>query len=366
MSIYLGLMSGTSVDAIDAVLARFEPSFELIARHSTPIPPSLKQRILTLAGEGKHSIDDLGALDRRLGELFAETANELIKLSGVPRGKISAIGSHGQTIRHRPDIGFTLQIGDPSCISELTGITTIADFRRRDVAAGGQGAPLVPAFHQWLFHSDEEDRVIVNIGGMANITCLCADRDKPVTGFDTGPGNALLDEWIHCNLGKSYDSEGLWAGSGNVVDTLLTSMLNERYFDKAAPKSTGRELFNRGWVETHLSHLPQVPDPEDIQATLAELTARTIALEIQRLPLNTPRLFICGGGAHNRDLIARIGRILPDSNLTSTAELNLDPDWVEASAFAWLAWRAKRKQSGNLPAVTGAKGERVLGAIYLA
>lgn len=364
MSLYLGLMSGTSVDAVDAVLARLEPEFELLARHSVPIHPALKQRILDLAGATHCSIESLGSLDAELGKLFADTANALIALSGVDRDRITAIGSHGQTIRHRPELGFTLQIGDPSRIAELTGITTIADFRRRDVAAGGQGAPLVPAFHHWLFHSPDEDRVIVNLGGMANLTCLAADSATPVTGFDTGPGNALLDEWIHRRLGTSYDANGDWAASGKVIPDLLNSMLQTPFFSQSAPKSTGREQFNWGWVESHLARLPQAPAAADLQATLTELTACSVATAIRQLPLNAPGVFVCGGGAHNRYLLTRLVRLLPECRIASTAELKLDPDWVEAAAFAWLAWRADHRQDGNLPAVTGARGARILGAIY--
>ncbi|MBV1788899.1 anhydro-N-acetylmuramic acid kinase [Marinobacterium sp. D7] len=364
MSIYLGLMSGTSVDAVDAVLARFEPDFELLASHSKPIKPALKQRILALAGASMYGVDDFGLLDRELGELFAETATELISLSGIPASRITAIGSHGQTVRHRPGQGFTLQIGDPSRIAEQTGLTTIADFRRRDVAAGGQGAPLVPAFHRWLFHAPDEDRVIVNIGGMANLTCLAADTNTRVTGFDTGPGNALLDEWIYREQGLTFDANGDWASAGQVIPALLESMLTTPFFHQSAPKSTGREQFNWHWVEHHVDKLSQTASAADIQATLTELTAHTIAEAVKWLPLSSPTLFVCGGGVHNGFLLTRIADRLPGSRITSTAELKLDPDWVEAAAFAWLAWRTDRRQSGNLPEVTGAGGERILGAIY--
>ncbi|MBR9885981.1 MAG: anhydro-N-acetylmuramic acid kinase, partial [Oceanospirillales bacterium] len=243
MSLYIGLMSGTSVDAIDAVLARFAPRFELLSQHSVPIEPTLKQRILELADATDYSIDRYGALDTELGDLFATAVNELVTLSGINPTQISAIGSHGQTIRHRPDLGFTLQIGDPSRIAERTGMTTIADFRRRDVAAGGQGAPLVPAFHQWLFHCSSEDRVIVNIGGMANLTSLPSDTQQPVIGFDTGPGNVLLDEWNLCHQGTAYDAEGAWGASGVVDAALLEAALATPFFSTPPPKSTGRELF---------------------------------------------------------------------------------------------------------------------------
>lgn len=362
--IYLGLMSGTSVDAIDAVLARFTPSFDILARDSSPIAPDTRAAILALA-EGDHDdLDALGTLDRHLGEQFADAANRLIEHSGIPRQQICAIGSHGQTVRHRPELGFTLQIGDPSRIAELTGIRTIADFRRRDVAAGGQGAPLVPAFHRDLFQTTSADRVIVNIGGMANLTSLPAGQPEAVTGFDTGPGNVLLDAWMqHCQ-NRPCDLNGAWGASGQPNETLLAALLDEPFFRQPPPKSTGREMFHLNWLRTKLNGLGSTPAAADVQATLVELTARSIRDSILPLGLARPAVFVCGGGAHNSFLMQRLQALLPHSHVGSTAELGLDPDWVEAAAFAWLAWRTDQNLSGNLPAVTGAQGERVLGAIY--
>lgn len=363
MTYYVGLMSGTSVDAVDAVLVRFSPELELLAANSTPIPPALKQQILTLAGGRNESIDRLCSLDVTLADLFADSVNTLLDTQGVARSDVAAIGSHGQTIRHRPERGFTLQLGDPSRIVERTGIKTIADFRRRDVAAGGQGAPLVPAFHQSLFRSTDKDRVIINIGGMANLTSLPVNAQKPVLGFDTGPGNVLMDEWIYRHKGLAYDADGQWAASGEVVTPLLEQLLAEPFFSQPAPKSTGRELFSLQWMNQHLLDFPEA-QPEDVQATLSELTARSISDAVMSLGLETPELYICGGGAHNRDLLQRIRTLAGKSSVGSTDTLGLNPDWVEAVAFAWLAWRADTGLSGNLPAVTGASGERILGAIY--
>lgn len=363
MSLYLGLMSGTSVDGVDAVLARFEPEFEIVASHSTSISAELRRRILDMAGGKDESIDKLGILDRDLADLFADAANNLIDAHQIPRHTITAIGSHGQTLRHRPSLGFTLQSGDPSRIAEQTGVTTIADFRRRDLAAGGQGAPLVPAFHRALFQKSGTDRVIINIGGMANLTSLPGDTEQPVIGFDTGPGNVLMDEWINQHLHKSYDRNGDWSASGTVIIDLLTRLLAETYFQLPPPKSTGRELFSLTWLNDHLNGLAAAK-AQDVQATLAELTAVSICKAIGSLGMRTPELYLCGGGAHNRHLMQRIAAHAPGSSVHSTAALGLDPDWVEAAAFAWLAWRTDNALSGNLPAVTGATGERILGAIY--
>lgn len=363
MSLYLGLMSGTSVDGVDAVLARFEPDFEIIATHSTPITAELKQRILNMAAGKDESIDKLGVLDKDLADLFARAANNLIDANRIPRHQITAIGSHGQTIRHRPSQGFTLQSGDPSRIAEQTGIKTIADFRRRDLAAGGQGAPLVPAFHRALFQQHGTDRVIINIGGMANLTSLPGDSEHPVIGFDTGPGNVLMDEWINLHLSKPYDRNGAWGASGTVIPDLLSRLLSETFFQLPPPKSTGRELFCQQWLNSQLNTAAEAR-AEDVQATLAELTAVSICEAVASLGMNRPELYLCGGGAYNQHLMQRIAEHAPGSRVQSTAALGLDPDWVEAAAFAWLAWRTDNALSGNLPAVTGASGERILGAIY--
>lgn len=364
--LYVGLMSGTSLDAVDAVLVQFEPHFELAAHYSHSLDPGLRQRILRLTQPGQDGIDALGALDVELGELFAQCVLELLRTNDVPSRDVAAIGSHGQTLRHRPQLGFTLQAGDPTRIAEATGITTIADFRRRDIAAGGQGAPLVPAFHHALFSHLIEDRVIVNIGGMANLTCLPHADSQPVSGFDTGPGNVLMDSWISRIQGLSYDTHGSWAASGTVIPALLEAMLAEPFFSLTPPKSTGRELFNLHWLDALLAQFGQTPAPADVQATLLELTARSISDAIRLTALNTPALYLCGGGAHNIQLQRRLQQLNPGSRVSTTDSLGLPGDWVEAAAFAWLAWRTLQQRSGNLPAVTGARGERILGAIHLA
>ncbi|MBQ0756408.1 MAG: anhydro-N-acetylmuramic acid kinase [Amphritea sp.] len=362
--IYIGLMSGTSLDSIDAVAVRFEPSFELIAFHSEPIPQAIDDKIRAMFTPGDNEIEQLGRLDLELGELFASAANKLIKYHSLNPDQIAAIGSHGQTIRHRPDAQFTLQIGDPNSVAELTGITTVADFRRRDMAAGGQGAPLVPAFHNALFRHTDTNRILVNIRGMANLTILEADPTKPILGYDTGPGNVLMDSWIQRHLQKSYDADGRWASSGKVVPELLNKLLALPFFSEAPPKSTGREQFNNHWIEQILSSLTSKPQPEDVQATLLELTAITIADAINSHQLDDLQIYLCGGGSHNRQLRARLASLLQPHYLGDTSELGLDPDWVEAAAFAWLAYRSLNRESGNVPQVTGAKGFRPLGAIY--
>lgn len=362
--IYIGLMSGTSLDSVDAVAVRFEPRFELIASHSEPIPQSTDNDILALFTPGDDEIEKLGRLDLALGELFASAANKLIEANNLNRDQIAAIGSHGQTIRHRPEASFTLQIGDPNTVAELTSITTVADFRRRDMAADGQGAPLVPAFHNALFRHANKNRVLVNIGGMANLTILEADPTKPILGYDTGPGNVLMDSWIQQHQHKSYDVDGQWANSGNVVPELLTKFLTLPFFSETPPKSTGREQFNNSWIEQMIGSLASEPQPEDVQATLLELTAITIADAINSHQLDNLQIYLCGGGSHNRQLRTRLADLLQPHYLSDTAELGLDPDWVEAVAFAWLAYRCLNRESGNVPEVTGAKGFRPLGAIY--
>lgn len=362
--IFIGLMSGTSLDSIDAVAVRFEPTFELIASHSEPIPATIHAATLALFNPGDNEIERVGRLDLALAELFATAVENLIRQHSLKRSDIAAIGSHGQTIRHRPNAHFTLQIGDPNLIAERTGITTVADFRRRDMAAGGQGAPLVPAFHSALFRQPEQNRILVNIGGMSNLTILDADLDKPVLGYDTGPGNVLMDSWIMQHQQKSYDRDGQWAATGAVIPQLLQTMLALPYFSETPPKSTGREQFNHHWIEQQVAALETQPLPEDVQATLLELTARSIADAINNHQLNNVQVFICGGGSYNQQLKARLATLLAPNYLGTTTDLNLNPDWVEAAAFAWLAYRTLNHQSGNEPGVTGAAGYRPLGAIY--
>ncbi|MBY4678308.1 anhydro-N-acetylmuramic acid kinase [Marinobacterium arenosum] len=363
--LYIGLMSGTSLDSIDAVAARFTPEFELIGHCSCELPEALRDSILQLTQPGDNEIDQLGELDLALGREFAAAANQLIRQLDLNTDQVAAIGSHGQTIRHRPAQQFTLQIGDPNSIAELTGITTIADFRRRDMAAGGQGAPLVPAFHEALFRSAHRNRYIVNIGGMANVTRLPADRSQPVWGYDTGPGNVLLDSWIQRQQGLGYDHNGQWASQGKPHQPLLTQLLALPYFQQPPPKSTGREQFNQAWLDQHLAGLDAAVVAVDVQATLLELTAHSISDQIRLQPdWQHSEVYLCGGGAHNAVLRQRIQQLLTPAKVTTTEALGLAPDWVEAAAFAWLAYRTQTRKPGSLASVTGAQGDRILGAIY--
>lgn len=360
---YIGLMSGTSLDSIDAVLVRFNPSFELCASHTHPLSIELRQQILHLTQPGTDEIERLGRLDIALGEVFAHAVLALLEHSAVPISSVCAIGSHGQTVRHRPEAKFTLQIGDPNTIAELSGITTVADFRRRDLAAGGQGAPLVPAFHEALFRNPEQNRVIVNLGGMANITLLPANPMHAVTGYDTGPANVLMDSWIEHNQRGSFDLDGAWAAQGQVNSDLLNTLLNHPFFKTAPPKSTGREDFNLDWLKTILESLEYKPAAIDVQATLLELTAITLRDAIHHHSLGHAELYLCGGGSHNLKLVERIRALLPECDLNTTAVLGLAPDWVEAAAFAWFAMRTLQRQTSSLAEVTGAQGARILGTI---
>lgn len=361
---FIGLMSGTSLDGIDAVLVSFEPTFMLHATHTHPLPADLRQNILHLNQSGPDEIDSLGNLDIALGRVFADAVQALLTSSGIIAEQIRAIGSHGQTIRHRPELGFSLQIGDPATLVEQSGITTVADFRRRDLAAGGQGAPLVPAFHQALFSKQGRDRIIANLGGMANVTLLPGHNEQPVLGYDTGPGNVLLDAWIRRQQRLPYDADGKWAASGTVQPVLLTALLNHSYFSRTPPKSTGREQFDLPWLDSTLATMSTPPAPADVQATLLELTAVTLSQAIHHHQLVQPELVLCGGGSHNRQLVQRLQYHLPDTDITTSETLGLAPDWVEAAAFAWFAMRTLDRRTSSLAAVTGARGDRILGAIY--
>ena len=357
-------MSGTSADGIDAVLMKFAPAPRLAASRFTPYPESVRDHVRRVSA-GQYSgdaQDEIGALDTQLGELFGAAVLALLEKSGTAAAKVRAVGSHGQTIRHRPRLAhpFTTQIADPNVIAARTGITVVADFRRRDVALGGQGAPLLPAFHKVAFGSETEERLVVNTGGIANITLLQPQGE--VLGFDTGPANVLMDVVSRERLKQPYDTAGKTAASGKVDAALLASMLQEPYFAAAAPKSTGPELFNRDWLERHLAGL-RLADA-DLLATLAELTARTVAEAALRHAPGVKHAYVCGGGAHNTHLMARFAAHLPGAKVESTGALGLDPDWVEAAGFAWLAQRTLTGQPGNLPSVTGAAKSTVLGAIY--
>ncbi len=365
---YIGLMSGTSSDAIDAVLINTQPQIELIATHSSLIPTGLQQQIHQVADPKKSSIDQLGQLDHQLGNAFAKAALELISVANISPGMIRAIGSHGQTIRHRPPpdaYPFTLQIGDPNIIAEKTGITTVADFRRRDMACGGQGAPLVPGFHHAVFSSRTMDRAIVNIGGMANITWLPrSELESAVIGFDTGPGNVLLDAWIQHHSQQRFDYNGDWAAQGKLHKGLLDLLLAEDFFHRPPPKSTGREMFNLEWLQNRLEGFNDAISPIDIQRTLVEMSAQTIADCIHALSAAHKDIFICGGGAFNQFLMQRLQDLLTPNCVASTAQLGIAPQWIEAMAFAWLAYRRIENKPGNICSVTGATEPSVLGAIY--
>lgn len=364
--IYIGVMSGTSLDGIDVAAVRIDEKLSFIKAQCFTIPEKVRQDILGLTQPADNEIEKLGRLDIELGHLFADSINQFLQSAPFDTRQIVAVGCHGQTVRHRPEAGFTLQIGDPNTIAETTKLTVTADFRRRDIAAGGQGAPLVPAFHNNVFRSADKNRIILNIGGMSNITLLPADNSKAVTGYDTGPGNILLDAWINKDCGASYDKAGQWAASGQVNQELLQQLLSLPFFTEAPPKSTGREQFHLDWLEQVIHNSHQHVSAVDIQATLLELTAQSIAAAINAENLTKPELYICGGGVHNNVLTARLSSLVKHSHIGTTEELGLHPDWVEAAAFGWLAHQTIKHLPGNLPSVTGAAQERILGGIYQA
>jgi len=361
---YIGLMSGTSMDGIDAVVASFgDRHAELHASLNRPYPAQLREDLIQAANTPTDSpIEEIGGLDAEVGECFRDAALAVIEASQIDAGDITAIGSHGQTVRHQPDAvtPYSLQIGNAQTIADGTGVTTVADFRSADIAAGGQGAPLVPPFHDWLFGETGTPRAILNIGGIANLTLLGV-QGEAVTGFDTGPGNTLLDRWIQLHRNEAFDRDGAWAAEGQVVEDLLDNFLTYPYFEREAPKSTGVEEFNLAWLTIHdtLQY-----SAADVQATLSELTAKTIAHDILEHAAGTEEVFVCGGGAHNIDLLTRLSRNLPEIRIDSTAKAGLHPDWVEAAAFAWLAMRTMNNETGNLPSVTGASRKVVLGTIH--
>lgn len=353
-------MSGTSLDGIDAVLAAFENgACKLLHSQFTPFSEALRVELLALNSPGANELERAALAANELSRRYAAAIQTLLGKAEIRAGQVKAIGCHGQTVRHRPDLGFTIQLANPALLAELTNISVAADFRSRDIAAGGQGAPLVPAFHSALFRHPERHRVIVNIGGISNLTSLppCGG----VLGFDCGPGNLLLDAWATLHLGQPYDKDGAWAASGHPVPELLRQLLAEPFFAAPPPKSTGRDLFNLPWLEHFLS-----PDfaPADVQATLLELTAKGIAAAIMDYCSTASEIYLCGGGAHNGALVRRLKQSLPDRCIAPTDDLGVNADWVEAFAFAWLARQALNGNPGNLPEVTGAKGARILGAIY--
>ncbi|WDC36584.1 anhydro-N-acetylmuramic acid kinase [Escherichia albertii] len=360
---FIGVMSGTSLDGVDVVLATIdEHRVAQQASLSWPIPVSLKQAVLDICQGQQLTLSRFGQLDNQLGRLFADAVNALLKEQGLQPKDIVAIGCHGQTVWHEPTgpAPHTIQIGDNNQIVARTGITVVGDFRRRDIALGGQGAPLVPAFHHALLAHPTERRMVLNIGGIANLSLLIPGQ--PVGGYDTGPGNMLMDAWIWRQTGKSYDKDAEWARAGKVILPLLQNMLSDSYFSQPAPKSTGREYFNYGWLERHLRHFPGV-DARDVQATLAELTAVTISEQVL-LSGGCERLMVCGGGSRNPLVMARLAALLPGTEVTTTDAVGISGDDMEALAFAWPAWRTLAGLPGNLPSVTGASEESVLGAIF--
>ncbi|EXI62119.1 anhydro-N-acetylmuramic acid kinase [Mannheimia granulomatis] len=364
---YIGVMSGTSLDGVDIALMDFAKNPpKMTACDFIPMPEDLRSDISALLKTGETTLQKFGEIDHCLGLLYAQSINTFLAKNQLKAEDITAIGCHGQTVWHSPnsDYPFTTQIGDMNLVAAQTGITTIADFRRKDMAFGGQGAPLVPAFHQAIFGSSNRLTVVLNIGGISNISVL--NPHQPTIGYDVGAGNTLMDSWIEKHQGKRYDKNSEWAMSGEVDEALLAELLNEPFFAKAPPKSTGRELFNLSWLAKKLQNFTACK-PEDVQRTLAEFTAQSIANELVRLENTLPcLLLVCGGGARNPLLMARLSALLPSWNVTITNDYDLDIDYVEAAAFAWLAYHRIHNLPSNMPSVTGAKQAVSLGVIYLA
>ena len=364
--LYIGLMSGTSMDGIDAVLAEIGDSTCTIhGTHSLAYPDDLRRRLeIAVMDPGSIDLLGIGSLNKQVASCFADAALGMLNKSNFSASAITAIGSHGQTVLHHPDKPepFSVQLGDPGTLAATAGITVVADFRNTDLALGGQGAPLAPAFHRWAFSDPEIDRAVVNIGGIANVTLLYAGGDT--TGFDTGPGNTLLDQWCQKHQGTPFDDRGLWAAQGSVQPELLQKMRADEYFQLAPPKSTGLEYFNLGWLQKCLKACAVQPSYQDTQATLSECTAQEIAQGVGCMP-NVKDVAVCGGGAYNADLIDRIRRALPACNIDSTDKWGIEPAWVEALAFAWLARQRLHGVATNVPAVTGARASVSLGGVYL-
>ncbi|MBU0621325.1 MAG: anhydro-N-acetylmuramic acid kinase [Gammaproteobacteria bacterium] len=358
--LFIGIMSGTSLDGVDAVLADLSQATpRLLASHYQPYPEPLKEALLALHQVSGNELHQSHLIANRLAREYADATLALLKKAGVNAAQVQAIGCHGQTVRHRPEHGYTVQLGNGALLAELTGIHVVGDFRSRDIAAGGQGAPLVPAFHDHVLRHPDVHRVILNIGGIANITDLAPG--KTTTGFDTGPGNLLMDAWIARHQGKPYDKDGAWARSGKAIPALLQRLLAEPYFSAAPPKSTGRDLFDLEWLQQHLNG---DESPKDVQLTLLALTGESIAVALRKHCPGTQELYLCGGGAHNIALVSYLRGALPQCRVMKTDELGIAADWMEAIAFAWLAQQTMHLMPGNLPAVTGAKHPCVLGAIY--
>jgi anhydro-N-acetylmuramic acid kinase len=358
--IYVGLMSGTSLDGVDAAAVDFSGSgLRLLGTHFLPYDDELRSALLAAHEPRLNELHESALLGNRVAHLYGAATQGLLRKCRIKPADVQALGCHGQTVRHRPEAGYTIQLGNGALLAELTTVTTVCDFRSRDIAAGGQGAPLVPAFHQAMFGHGKVHRAALNIGGIANLTDL-PPRGK-VHGFDTGPGNLLMDAWAQRHLGEAFDRDGAWAASGKPIDSLLRELLREPYFSAVPPKSTGRDLFNLAWLEQRLSGSEAT---SDVQATLLALTVESIARDLVAHCSGAREIYVCGGGAANPALMSRLGARLAERKVLTTAVLGIDPDWVEACAFAWLARQALHLKAGNLPAVTGANGPRVLGAIY--
>jgi len=398
--LYIGMMSGTSLDGMDAVLCQFggeentQQPMRLLATRSQDFPPRLREVLLALCqpngvqelvptvGEPNSELDWFGWASKEYAEFASDVVNNLLQQSNTDVESVLAIGCHGQTVRHRPQLGFSLQLLDANIIAERTGISVVSDFRRRDMAVGGQGAPLVPAFHQALFATPDSTRVLLNLGGIANITVLPANEssvndavvnNSPVIGYDTGPANLLLDAWTALHTDKDYDAGGAWAQSGQVVEPLLNQLIEHPFFARTYPKSTGREDFNLAWLQSELQKFDQASahirySSADVQATLTELTAMSASMQINMFinAQENSSVYVCGGGALNDYLMTRLQAHLPHCSVETTASLGLNPAWVEAVAFAWLARQTLMGETGNLPAVTGASKGVVLGQVCFA
>ncbi|MBS1177662.1 MAG: anmK [Proteobacteria bacterium] len=372
MSLYIGLMSGTSLDGVDGVLAQLDgdasgrTAIKVVAHHQVSFPEDLRTRLLRLNGRGDDELHLAALAANTLVRIYAGVVDALLRQCGVSVSQVHAIGAHGQTVRHRPQefdgTGYTLQLMNGALLAELCGIDVVCDLRSRDVAAGGQGAPLVPALHAALFAAPGEDVAVLNLGGIGNLTLLPADG--PVRGFDCGPGNALLDLWCQRHRGQAYDDRGRWAASGQVDMALLQRLLAEPFLHRAPPKSTGRDLFNAPWLEAAMCALDSAPSPVDVQATLTEFSACAAAQALTAQAPQTRRLLVCGGGAFNDRLMQRLTAHLAGTAVSSTAAVGISPLQVEALAFAWLAQAFVSRRPGNLATVTGARGPRVLGALY--
>ena len=372
-ALYIGLMSGTSLDGVDGVLAHIDAAgqIEIKAHVFLAFEAPLKDSLMALQHSGADELHRSALAGNQIARLYAQVVMDLLSTAGLCARDIAAMGAHGQTVRHRPlefdglpgqtAVGYTLQLGNPALLAELTGIDVVADFRSRDLAAGGQGAPLVPAFHQGVFAQDDACMAVLNLGGMANISVLAPGL--PVTGWDCGPGNALMDHWCLSHTGQAFDRDGAWAASGQVHADLLTALLSEPYLQRPAPKSTGRDVFNPAWLARHLDPHPMLSAP-DVQATLTEYTALACAHDVQQYARDAVSLVVCGGGALNGHLMRRLAHHLPDVQVSSSTQHGLPPLQVEAAAFAWLACKHLRRETTSLPSVTGAQGARVLGALY--